>query len=50
VVTINEEDISQLPQMKQVNQNHYVKNIGKVGEEVRLLLDCERLLLDEDLD
>jgi len=50
VVTINESDISELPQMKQVSQNHYVKNIGKIGNEIRLLLDCEKLLTDEDID
>jgi len=50
VVTINESDISELPQMKQVSQNHYVKNIGKIGNEMRLLLDCEKLLTDEDID
>ncbi|SHI68426.1 chemotaxis protein CheW [Lutispora thermophila] len=48
VVTIT--DISQLPQMNQRNQNRYVKNIGKIGNEVRLLLDCEKLLTDEDID
>jgi len=50
VVTINASDISELPQMKQVNHNHYVKNIGKIGNDVRLLLDCEKLLNDEDID
>jgi len=44
---VNISEISQLPQMKQVNQNHYVKNIGKIGNDVRLLLDCEKLLTDD---
>lgn len=50
VVTINESDISELPQINNRNQNRYVKNIGKIGNEVRLLLDCEKLLTDEDID
>jgi len=50
VVTINESDISEFPKMQQRNQNRFVKNIGKIGNEVRLLLDCEKLLTDEDID
>ncbi|NMA64851.1 MAG: purine-binding chemotaxis protein CheW [Clostridiaceae bacterium] len=50
VVTINDEDISELPQMNQGYNNRYVKNIGKIGNDVRLLLDCEKLLTDEDID
>jgi len=50
VVTINDEDIADLPIMNKESQNHFVKNIGKVGNEVRLLLDCHKLLTDEDFD
>lgn len=50
VITINESDISDLPSMNQVHQNHYVKSIGKIGNDVRLLLDCEKLLTDEDMN
>jgi len=50
VITINEEDISEFPKMHQKNQNRYVKNIGKIGNEVRLLLDCEKLLTDDDIE
>lgn len=49
VVTINETDISELPQMNQGSSNRYIKNIGRVGNDVRLLLDCEKLLTDEDI-
>lgn len=49
VVTINDTSISELPQMNQGNNNRYVKNIGKIGNEVRLLLDCQKLLTDEDI-
>lgn len=50
VVTINDTDISELPQMNQGVQNRYIKNIGKIGNEVRLLLDCEKLLTDDDMN
>lgn len=50
VVTINEADISELPYIRQGYQNHYVKKIEKIGDEVRLLLDCEKLLTDEDVE
>lgn len=50
VVTINESDISEMPQINQKSQNIFVKNIGKIGNEVRLLLDCEKLLTAEDME
>lgn len=50
VVTINESNISELPQINQRSHNRYVKNIGKTGNDVRLLLDCEKLLTDEDIN
>jgi purine-binding chemotaxis protein CheW len=30
--------------------NRYIKGIGKVGNEVKLLLDCEKLLTEDDLE
>jgi len=50
VVTINEADVSELPQINRESQNRFVKNIGKIGNEVRMLLDCQKLLTDEDYD
>lgn len=50
VVTINEADISEMPKINQRNQDIFVKNIGKVGNEVRLMLDCEKLLTADDID
>lgn len=50
VVSINEEDIAELPHINKEYQNHFVKNIGKVGNEVRLLLDCQKLLSDEEFE
>lgn len=53
VVEIKEEDILPPPSAtighEEKTQNKYVYGIGKVGEEVKLLLDPDRLLKDEDL-
>lgn len=49
VVTITEAEISELPHINQRYNNRYVKNIGKIGSEVKLLLDCEKLLTEDDI-
>lgn len=51
VVEIKEEDILPPPTMRQSEQSHrkYVYGIGKVGDTVKLLLDPEKLLNEEDL-
>lgn len=43
VLTILEENIVAPPEVKGA-QNRYIRGIGKIGGEVKLLLDCERLL------
>lgn len=50
VLTIPEEDIVEPPQMNKNINNRYIKNIGKVGSDVKLLLDCERLLTEGELE
>jgi purine-binding chemotaxis protein CheW len=30
--------------------NRYIKKIGKVGNDVKLLLDCEKLLTEDELE
>lgn len=50
VLTITENNIVEPPQMNQGFNNRYLKNIGKVGNEVKLLLDCEKLLTDDEID
>lgn len=50
VLTIPEQDIVEPPQMNKNYHNRYIKNIGKVGEQVKLLLDCERLLSDDEME
>ncbi len=51
VVEIKEEDILPPPNVRQSEQTHrkYVYGIGKVGDSVKLLLDPEKLLNEEDL-
>lgn len=49
VVTINDTETSELPHINQRYNNRYVKNIGKIGSEVKLLLDCEKLLTEEEI-
>lgn len=50
VVEITEDNILDSPSLGNVdkNQNKYVYAIGKVGENVKLLLDPEKLIKDED--
>lgn len=51
VVEIREENILPPPTFGRVDkvQNKYVYGIGKVGDSVKLLLDPDKLLNDEDL-
>lgn len=50
VITISEEDMVEPPQMNKGLNNRYIRKIGKIGNEVKLLLDCEKLLTEEELD
>jgi len=50
VITIPEQDIVEPPQMNKGFNNRYIKRIGKVGSEVKLLLDCEKLLTEDELE
>ncbi len=50
VLTIEEENIVPPPDLKTGFHNRFVKGIGKVGSEVKLLLDCEKVLNDGDMD
>lgn len=51
VVSIEEEDILPPPNMHHCDtQERFVKGIGKIGEEVKLLLDPVKLLSDDALD
>lgn len=52
VVEIPEENILPSPKIghEEKSQNRYVYGIGKVGESVKLLLDPDKLLRDEELE
>lgn len=50
VLKISEEDIVPPPDTKTGFHNRYVRGIGKVGDKVKLLLDCDKLLSDDELD
>lgn len=50
VLTIPEQDIVDPPQISKGAFNRYIKKIGKVGNEVKLLLDCEKLLTESELE
>jgi purine-binding chemotaxis protein CheW len=49
VMVIPDQDIVPPPQVNKA-QNHYIKAIGKVGSDVKLILDCDKLLSDDELD
>lgn len=48
VLSIPEEIIADPPDVKK-GKNRYIKGIGKVGSEAKLLLDCARLLSEQEI-
>lgn len=50
VLTIDDQNIVPPPEVSRGNGNHYIKGIGKVGSDVKLILDCDRLLNDQVID
>ena len=50
VITISEEDMVDPPQKNKGFNNRYIKKIGKIDDEVKLLLDCEKLLTEDELE
>lgn len=44
VISIQDQDIVPPPELSKGISNKYIKGIGKVGSEVKLLLDCSKLL------
>ncbi len=50
VITIDDENIVPPPDIKTGFHNSYVRGIGKVGNEVKLLIDCDKLLNDDELE
>ena len=49
VITIKDEDIAPPPDHKTGIQNKYLKGIGKVEGQVKLLLDCRKLFDEESV-
>lgn len=50
VLAIPEKDIAEKPEINSRGSRGYVKKIGKIGERVVLLIDCEKLLNEEELE
>lgn len=50
VISIPEENIVPPPEANTGFSNRYIKEIDKVGDEVKLLLDCNKLLNDEECE
>ncbi len=50
VMSIPEADIVAPPGANQGLTNRYIKGIGKVGNDVKLILDCDKLLNDEETE
>ncbi|MDR0853981.1 MAG: chemotaxis protein CheW [Clostridiales Family XIII bacterium] len=51
VLTIEDEQIAQPPQGGTMGfENRYIEGIGKVGDQVQLLLDADKLLRDDEID
>lgn len=49
VLSIPEEDIVDPPEVSK-HGNQFIKGIGKVGNQVKLILDCEKLLSKEQIE
>lgn len=50
VLNIADGDIVPPPQVNKETHNRYIKGIGKVGNEVKMLLDCQKLLTDDEIE
>ncbi len=50
VTNIADENIVVQPMLSSGVSNKYIKGVGKVGSDVKLLLDCEKLLTEHDVE
>lgn len=50
VLTIPDDGIVPPPDSKTGFNNRYIKGIGKIGSDVKLLLDCEKLLTEDEME
>lgn len=49
VINILEDQISHPPKMSSKQSNQYIQGIGQVGEKVKLILDVNKILFDEEV-
>ena len=50
VLSIDDQNIVQPPDVKTGFNNRYVRGIGKVDQTVKLILDCDKLLSEEEVE
>jgi purine-binding chemotaxis protein CheW len=50
VVKIDDENIVPPPNYRAGFHNPYIKGIGKNGNDIKLLLDCEKIISEDELD
>lgn len=50
VLTIKDEDIVKPPRLNKTFNNRYIKNIGKIDKDIKLIIDCEKLLTDDEYE
>ncbi len=50
VLSVGEDNIVPPPDSRAGVQNSYISGIGKVGDEIKLLLDCESLFRQDEVD
>lgn len=46
VIVVKQSEISKVPDAKNVNSNRYLKSIINMESGIRLLLDCDKLIMD----
>lgn len=49
VTNISDDNIVEQPMLSSGTSNQYIKSIGKVGSDVKLLLDCDKLLTHHEV-
>lgn len=49
VITIPEHDTVDPPMMQKDSNNRFLKKIGKVENDVKLILNCEKLLSEDEI-
>lgn len=50
VITFEDDDIIEQPMLSSGISNQFIKSIGKVGNEVKMLLDCDQLLANHEIE